>query len=187
MSQDQDLLIKGHEYDGIKELDNPLPAWWLFTFLITIIFSFLYWIHYDLTATGPSTSAELEMELSQLQALHSAATSKEPSVDLQSLVKNSKALEVGQGVFAARCAVCHGAKAEGQIGPNLTDRFWIHGKGTPEDILQVVSKGVLEKGMPSWESMLSATEIQSVSVYVFTLKNSNPPNAKAPDGTEIKE
>ncbi len=92
----------------------------------------------------------------------------------------------GKQVFTTNCVACHGMLGEGTIGPNLTDNFWIHGN-TDQDILQVIANGVPEKGMVAWKTVLNPKKIQDVAVYVTTLKGTNPPNPKAPEGTEYPE
>jgi cytochrome c oxidase cbb3-type subunit 3 len=87
----------------------------------------------------------------------------------------------GQAVFAGKCAACHGAEGQGLIGPNLTDKFWIHGKGLRADILKTVSDGVVEKGMPAWAAMLKEEELFAVVGYVYSLR-ANPKAGKEPQG-----
>ena len=93
--------------------------------------------------------------------------------------------EEGGKVFATKCAPCHGPQLQGSIGPNLTDDFWIHGKGTAAEIAQIVRQGVPDKGMPAWEALLKPEEIQQVAVYVAAAKGSNPPNPKPPQGNKV--
>lgn len=191
MSQNNEFgqEIKGHEYDGIREYDNPLPTWWLITFYGTIIFAAIYWFHYHVS-DGPSIATELATDLKEIEAMKAkSAPAGDPAegVDLAALVKDLGTLESGKTVYTQRCAPCHGALGQGQIGPNLTDSFWIHGNGSVGDVLNVVAKGVTEKGMPAWESMVSPKELQAVSAYVVSLRGSNPPNGKAAEGQEIKE
>jgi cytochrome c oxidase cbb3-type subunit 3 len=95
-------------------------------------------------------------------------------------------VDLGKENFTAKCVACHGQKGEGLIGPNLTDKYWLHGNGTRKDILVVIRAGVPEKGMPSWGALLKAEEQLSIAAYIYSLRNSNPANAKAPQGVEIK-
>lgn len=190
-NQDLDAnLIKGHEYDGIQELDNPLPTWWLISFFATIIFSFIYWIHYDITQTGLSPQQEMEAEMARIDALRAqssqAGGGESGGADLESLMGNTAALASGKDVYIARCAACHGQSGEGMIGPNLTDYHWLHG-ASPKEILKVVEEGVLEKGMPAWKDMLKPDEVLSVTAYIVSLKGTNVANGKKPEGVEIKE
>lgn len=185
-------LIPGHEYDGIRELDNPLPGWWLITFYGTIIFAFLYWIHYTFSG-APDSVAELKMALAEIQA---SATNHMTNSDsnltipkeeeLMALAKQVETVKMGRDLFAGKCASCHGPQGAGLVGPNLTDKYWIHGKGSGSDIYQVVSTGVLDKGMPAWKDTLKPDELKSAVAFVLSIKNTNVPGGKAPQGTETK-
>jgi cytochrome c oxidase cbb3-type subunit 3 len=182
MSQDLDRLLEGHEYDGIQEFDNPLPGWWLFTFFATIIFSFIYYLHYEV-ANGPNQEAELKQSLEILQSLKKGG----PAMDeekLAALFKDS-ALETGKSTFQTKCAMCHGANGEGLIGPNLTDKHYIHG-GTRLALYNVIAEGILDKGMPAWKEQLSSDEIVGVTYYVHKMKGTFAPNGKPPQGEEEK-
>lgn len=186
MSQDQDLLIKGHEYDGIKEFDNPLPGWWLVTFYATIIFAFIYVIHYEF-GSGPTLAQELEVAMKEVQAAKPAVTATvESEDDLMKQAQDPKVLAMGAEVFTGKCASCHGNELQGLIGPNLTDKFWIHGKGKISDIVTTVKTGVADKGMPPWDGVLKREEIVAVSSFILSKKGSNPPNPKAPQGEPVE-
>lgn len=181
--------ITGHVYDGIEEYDNPLPNWWLITFCLTIIFAFIYWLHYELNG-APTQLMELKADQAQITQLKNAAEKKLESVlegeeDLKKLLSSAPKVELGKSVYIARCAVCHGDHLQGNIGPNLVDKFWIHGKGQLIDILSVVRKGVLEKGMPSWETMLKPEEIVATVVFIGANRGTAPANPKAPQGVEV--
>jgi cytochrome c oxidase cbb3-type subunit III len=183
-----DNIKKDHEYDGISEYDNPLPAWWLTTFFVTIIFAFLYWLHYDITGAGPTTNQELSQDLAAIEKLKSAgASTAHGALDFKSMLKDPQQKIAGAAIFGSRCASCHGVEGQGLIGPNLTDNFWLHGHGGPDDIFNVVSKGVPDKGMPPWDSMLKPNEIGSVTIYIASLRGTHPSGAKAPQGQEIKD
>jgi cytochrome c oxidase cbb3-type subunit 3 len=179
--------LTDHEYDGIQEYDNPLPTWWLWTFFLTIIFAFLYYIHYEVGG-GPTLKDELAVAMKNLEtaaAQHAPAVTESEEM-LADAMKDPKLAELGGAAFTAKCAACHGPQLGGLIGPNLTDNFWLHGKGTRMDIATVIRKGVPEKGMPPWESMLSKDEVYGLTAYILSKKGSNPANAKAPQGDEVK-
>lgn len=180
MSQDTDRPIEGHEYDGIQEFDNPLPGWWLFTFFATIIFSFVYYIHYEI-ASGPSQVTELQQSMEALKSLKKGG----PAMDEDKLAAlfNDSALESGKATFQAKCAVCHGATGEGLIGPNLTDKHFIHG-GSRLATYTVIAEGVLDKGMPPWQEQLSQDELVGVTYYVYNMKGTFAPNGKPAQGEE---
>ncbi|HMN69728.1 MAG TPA: cbb3-type cytochrome c oxidase N-terminal domain-containing protein, partial [Bdellovibrionales bacterium] len=178
MSDDQNL-IKDHEYDGIQECDYPLPNWWLFTFLATIMFGYLYFIHYELGG-GQSISQELEADLAAVEKIKKAHGPVGDSEDeLQQLLGSGAALEEGKSVFAGKCAACHGPELQGSIGPNLTDEFWIHGQGKLVDVALVIRKGALDKGMPPWDGQLKDSEIKAVTVFIVSQIGSKPANTKA--------
>jgi cytochrome c oxidase cbb3-type subunit 3 len=177
MSEDNNKILD-HDYDGIKEMDNPLPNWWLTTFFGTIIFAFLYYIHYTFGG-GLTLQEELKIAMSELPKSIDRVLTED---QLKDLMEKPGAVQSGKAVFAARCAACHGAEGQGGIGPNLADEYWIHGKGTRVDIVGLVQKGVPDKGMPTWSSMISENEIYQVSGYVFSLKGTHPANPKAPQG-----
>lgn len=184
--QNEDVEMKGHSYDGITEYDNPLPTWWLVTFFITIIFGFIYYIHYE-TGSGPTLKQELNMAMEEIEKHKAQApVVMESEESLQALMQTPEISSLGSGQYAGKCAVCHGEHLQGLIGPNLTDKYWLHGKGTRMDILKVVRDGVPDKGMPAWGAMLKKEEVYAVVSYVFSKKNSQPENAKAPQGEPVE-
>jgi cytochrome c oxidase cbb3-type subunit 3 len=177
-----DQPIAGHDYDGIQEFDNPLPMWWLWTFLGTIIFSFLYYIHYELGG-GPNLKQELDADLAAIELLKKSG----PAVSVEDLtifINDKTKVAVGKVLFEEKCASCHGKFGEGLIGPNLTDNFWISGKGSAADVLGLIQEGSLEKGMPPWKDTLKKVEIFSLVGYVISLRGTEPVNAKPPEGNE---
>lgn len=171
-----------HEYDGITELDNPLPSWWLFTFFGTIIFAFIYFIHYSFGG-GLTQSQELEIEMKSLPVAQEKSWSEEELTGPFGIGAN---IENGKDLFQAKCAACHGNEGQGVIGPNLTDHFWIHGIGQRKDILSLIRQGVVANGMPAWAGMMTDDEIIHVAAFVYSMKGKTPANPKAPQGTEVK-
>ncbi|QRN94761.1 c-type cytochrome [Archangium violaceum] len=168
-----------HVYDGIEEMDNHLPRWWLFILWATLIFGFGYWYYYHVTGMGPGSLEVYKAEAAEAARL--AASNKPVSDDtLLALMQDSQSVELGKAQFQQQCASCHGQKGEGLIGPNLTDNFWLHG-GKPMAIHKTVSEGVVAKGMPAWERTLGAERVRSIVAYVLTLKNTNVAG-KAPQG-----
>lgn len=182
-----DKLIEGHDYDGIQELDNPLPGWWLATFYISIVFALFYFAYYIL-GEGPGLKDEFNQAKAVSEQKLAANKPKESVVDetkLASMLKDPSQIQAGKAVFEGKCLPCHGPQGQGIIGPNLTDAYWIHGKGTLIDINKAVSEGVPDKGMPPWAAMLKPLELQQVVVFTKSLEGSNPPNAKAPQGEKV--
>lgn len=178
----ESALLLDHNYDGIQELDHPLPRWWLMTFIGTIVFSIVYVSYYWL---GPGLSSKqlLDIAMKDLEARRPKETAVViTESDMKKSAGSEDPLKLGAKVFTSRCAPCHGANAQGVIGPNLTDEFWIHGKGSLSDIAKVVHDGVLDKGMPAWAEVISPEELKDVVLYVKSVAGTHPPNPKAPQG-----
>lgn len=181
--------VLDHEYDGIQELDNPLPSWWLATFYGAIIFSVLY-VSYYLFGPGLTLEQELAADMGRLKTIEEANRKNRPALTEEQLAAafaDQKNHELGGQIFAAKCAACHGNTGEGQIGPNLTDNFWIHGDSRPVSLIKIISEGVPEKGMPPWASLLAPEEVVAVASHVKSIIGTHPKNPKAAQGTEIKE
>ncbi|MBX3022491.1 MAG: c-type cytochrome [Bdellovibrionales bacterium] len=177
--------MEDHEYDGIQELDNPLPNWWLLTFLGTIIFAYLYYLHYE-SGSGPTINQELKADLAVIEAAKAKRGTKSDSEEeLQKLLASAAVLNEGKAVFQGKCAACHGADLQGVIGPDLTDDYWLHGQGKLADIATIVRKGVVEKGMPPWDGQLKDAEVSAVTVYIVSKRGSHPANSKGPQGEKI--
>jgi cytochrome c oxidase cbb3-type subunit 3 len=176
----------GHNYDGIEELDNHLPNWWLATLYGSIVFAIAYFGYYVI-GDGPSLVQEYEhaRQESQYAAYLRGDGNKGPTEEqLLAVYKDPGRRKEGQAVFAARCVPCHGDHAQGGIGPNLTDDYWLHG-GKLVEIAHTVSNGVADKGMPPWGPVLKDREIESVVAYIRSLRGSNPAGAKAPQGERV--
>jgi cytochrome c oxidase cbb3-type subunit 3 len=184
MAQYEDKVL--HDVDGIKEYDNPMPGWLMAIWWGSLIFSAAYLIFYALSFGEGSMEAEYRREtqaaLTAVQAHFDANPIAPPSpADLLAGAKDAAVLEVGAARFTRSCAACHGAQAQGLIGPNLTDDRWIHG-GSVEQIFQSVAKGWPAKGMPPWGRAVRPDELTALVSYVRSLQGSNPPNAKPAEG-----
>ncbi len=187
MSKEDKLL--NSNYDGIEEYDNDLPRWWVYLFLLTGVFSVVYIVYFHL-APGVDVAANLEKDLQELNAQHAASSTEATGtkVDDSTLLTASKdaaTVSKGKEVFTAKCAACHGMNAEGLIGPNLTDKYWIHG-GKMTDLLRVTNEGVLDKGMLAWRGIIPEPDIVAVVSYIWSLQGSNPANAKPPQGSLVE-
>lgn len=186
---DDKLLMEDHEYDGIHELDNPLPGWWLMTFYLTVIFAVIYYIYYQL-GSGPTLDQELKVNMESIQALQAKVEDTKQlrsEESLLALATDKETLAKGKAEYIIKCAVCHGAEGQGVIGPNMTDDYWIHGDGSISSILKVANEGVLDKGMPPWKGVIDADLLEKVSIYIYSIRGSNPAGAKLPQGEKIAD
>lgn len=181
MSEENKDQVRSSSYDGIQEYDNQLPRWWIFTFLITVIVAFIYWSRFYIFESAPSQKNELIGAIEQVEKMKPKEQIDSSGKDLHALYKDPETIKHGVEIFKTNCIACHGQNGEGTIGPNLTDKYWIHGSN-PEQIEHTVTTGVIEKGMASWKGILSPTQIHQVVAYVMSLEGTNPPNPKAPQG-----
>ncbi len=181
--------LTDHNYDGIQELDNDLPKWWLASFYITIIYAVIYYGYYEL-GSGPSIQQEFESDIAAIDVKRASSSSQSSFPNeskLSAYLNNNEKLVTGKAVYQSKCLSCHGDKGQGTIGPNLTDNYWVHGDGKAVNIAKVIHSGVPEKGMPPWSAILSEDEAYAVTSYVKSLQGTNPPGAKEPQGNLIKE
>ena len=184
MAQFEDKVL--HELDGIKEYDNPMPGWLMAIWWGSLIFAAAYLIFYALSFGEGSMEAEYrgatQKALAGVQTYFDAHPLVPPSAgEMLAGANNPAALQSGAARFARSCAACHGDRAQGLIGPNLTDDRWIHG-GSVEQVFQTVAKGWPAKGMPPWGRTLKPDELSALVSYVRSLQGSNPPNARPPEG-----
>ena len=186
-NEEKDKLLD-HDYDGIKELNNPLPGWWLGTFYIAIVFAVIYFTYFQVLEKS-SLKKEFIQNMAQAQELKDRYLGvKEINTDkIHEFATSEEARKKGETIFSKNCVSCHARFAEGNIGPNLTDDFWIHGNGTTETIAHTIMNGIPSKGMPTWGLQLLEDEIYAVAIYVRSLRGSTPANPKPPQGTEFKE
>lgn len=163
-----------HVYDGIEEADNELPNWWLWTFYGAIVFSVFYWFAYHEFESVPLPGQAYAIELQQRSG---GAVSEELLV---AMAGNPDAIAAGQALYATNCAICHKERGEGNIGPNLTDEFWIRGGG-PIQIHDTIANGSLQAGMPAWAGPLGAEKVQQLTAFVLSIRDTNVPG-KEPQG-----
>ncbi len=180
---EKDRLIE-HSYDGIQEYDNPMPAWWVFTFWITIVFSIFYYINPGNTGVGKGREVEYAEDMAAFRAVHPLNTGGGNPAALMAVVSQARELAQGKIIYAGKCAACHAADGGGTIGPNLTDDAWLHG-GTIDSIYATVNNGVLAKGMPAWGKLLKPDELSEVVAYVWTLHGTTPAKPKEPQGVVV--
>jgi len=177
----------GHNYDGIRELDNRLPPWWLYGFYLTIIFAVIYLWRFHVSHTGLSSIQEYERSVAKAELqIQNYLKEKGDAVDENTvtLLTSSDELASGKAIFMKSCASCHTEKGGGLVGPNLTDDYWLHG-GDVKSVFKIIRYGF--NAMPQWQNQYSNKEIAQVASYIKSLKGSNPPNPKAPEGTLYKE
>jgi cytochrome c oxidase cbb3-type subunit 3 len=173
-----------HVYDGIEELDNQLPRWWVWTFLGSVIFATGYWIYYHNFDKGLLPSEEYAKQKAVELAAEAERLKKSGEVTpelLSTLSKDPKTVAQGKESFDQVCVTCHAEGGKGNIGPNLTDGSWLHG-GDPVAIYKIVNEGFLAKQMPAWGKQLGEEKTRAVVAYVLTIKNTNVPGGKAPQG-----
>jgi cytochrome c oxidase cbb3-type subunit 3 len=182
--EEEGEIILDHNYDGIKELDNSLPPWWLYSFYITIIFAAAYLMRYHVF-DGPTQIDEFETELAVAKAaLEEYKKTAKDLVDINTveLLTEASDLSAGKTIFETSCVVCHLNDGGGSIGPNLTDEYWILGGGI-KNVFRTVSEGGRDgKGMIAWKTQLKPSEIAQVSSYILSLQGTTPAKPKAPEG-----
>lgn len=186
--QEADIDL-GHNYDGIRELDNRLPPWWLWGFYITIVAAGIYLWRYHVTHSAPLSAEELEISMKAAERQQAEYLKKAANLVDENNVKlltTDVELNAGSALFAANCVACHGKGGEGGVGPNLTDEYWIHG-GSVKDIFKTIKYGWQDKGMKSWKEDFTASQMAQLSSYVYKMKGTNPANPKAPQGELYKE
>lgn len=183
MGKPSDKLLE-HNYDGIQEYDNPLPRWWVYLFVITVIWGAIYFWYYHVSDKGPNSAQEY---LAEVKAAEESGSVQKIVFDKKDFVAltDEASINSGKAIFDNNCATCHGRVGEGGVGPNMTDEYWIHG-GTFENIAVTIAVGVPEKAMPSWQTQLSKKDVLAAASYIKSLKGTNPPNAKPPQGDLYK-
>jgi cytochrome c oxidase cbb3-type subunit III len=159
--------LRAHSYDGIQEYDKRLPNWWLFTLYGAIVFAAGYWAFYEWTNHMQPGYVRVEQKLVEFQknALNSGAAPTD--LQLWTMSTTPDAVSAGEKIYKTNCVACHGPELQGGIGQNLTDATWIHG-GRPTDIYTVISKGVADKGMPTWGPVLGAARVADVVAFVVS-------------------
>ncbi len=186
VAQEQDIDL-GHNFDGIRELDNHLPPWWKGLFYGSIVWGAIYLFFYHVVPMFPLSRDEYKNEVSAAEEQSRILRASMPAetIDEANLAFTDNQEFIGKGklVFTGNnCGSCHRADGGGNaIGPNLTDKYWLHG-GDVKNVFATIKGGVVEKGMPAWGKVMSAADVRNVTFYVMSLQGSNPPDAKAPQG-----
>ena len=182
---DKDPILLDHDIDGIREFDNDLPRWWVWLFYLSTIFALVYLLFFHGGGPGRLTTERSEHEtaraarLAELRAIRAAATTAPLPTEA---THDAAVVASGRTLFATHCVVCHLEQGQGLVGPNLTDNYWLHGPAFA-DTQNTIIDGVPAKGMIAWKNVLRPKEIHAVSSYIYTLRGTEPPNPKAPEGT----
>lgn len=185
---DEQHLLLDHSYDGIQELNHPLPSWWNAIFYASVAFAVGYFVYYQILS-GPSVRDEFRRDYAKVLTAQ-AEFKRMNSQFIQeyySATASDDGLNKGAIVFENNCLPCHAEKAKGDIGPNLTDDHWLIAKGTPETVYNVVFNGSEANGMPAWGELLTKDEIYQAIIYVTSLHNTFQKGGRPPQGIKIAE
>jgi len=186
ISEEKDLMMD-HSFDGIVELNNPTPAWFMGLFYATITFAVVYLLNYHVFEWSPLQDEEYAIEMKAADVQKATFLAKSGDLIDENSVKlstDANILAAGKATYLQNCVACHGTLGEGTIGPNLTDDSWIHG-GTVNAIFKTLKYGVPEKGMIAWEKILTPKQTSDLSNYILSLQGTNPPNPKEPQGVKL--
>jgi cytochrome c oxidase cbb3-type subunit 3 len=186
--EDERHLLLEHSYDGIQELNHPLPGWWNFIFYAAIVYSAGYFVYYQFLS-GPSLREEFMTSHAKILAAQAEYKKINSAfkLDEYNQILADDGVKKGAIVFENNCLPCHNENAKGDVGPNLTDEYWLLAKGTPETIYNVAFNGSEENGMPAWSELLPKEEILQAVAYVSSLKNTHQKGGKAPQGIKVEE
>jgi cytochrome c oxidase cbb3-type subunit 3 len=182
VEKEADVMLD-HDYDGIRELDNALPPWWKYGFYITIAVAFVYIFYFHVSGAGKNPTQEYaaEMENARIEKEMYEASNKDKIDESKVPMADAGGIANGQKLFEANCVACHLKGGAGNVGPNLTDDYWLH-KGSLNDIFKTIKNGYPDKGMQAWDKSFNPKEISQIASYIKTLRGTNPPGAKAPQG-----
>lgn len=182
VEEEQSILLHG-EYDGIQELDNNLPPWWMWLFVGTLIFGYGYILYYHTLGWGKLSVEEYAEEMRVADEQVKAYLATQPLLDETNVTAftDEGHLQNGKLIFDTNCATCHAEDGGGGAGPNLTDKEWLHGCDIAS-VFKTIKYGVPAKGMIAWQEQLSPIQIQEVAGYILTLRGSTPAKPKAPEG-----
>lgn len=187
--QEESTIDLGHDYDGIRELDNRLPPWWIYGFLLCILFACVYLWRTQVSHSAPTGIEEYQASVAKAAVEKEAYLAKSKSSVDENTVKvltESADIEAGKKIFTSVCVACHLADGGGGVGPNLTDNYWIHG-GSIKDVFKTLKYGWPEKGMKSWKDDYSALQLAQIASYVKSLQGTKPATPKDPQGELYKE
>ena len=187
--QEETKILIQHDYDGIRELDNMLPRWWVWGFVFTVVFAGVYLWRFEVAHSAPNSIQEFHIAMAQAEEQkeaylkHAASNIDENTV---TLMTDATTIDEGRKLFTSNCSPCHGDRGQGIVGPNLTDDYWLHG-GSIHDVFKTIKYGYPEKGMKSWKDDFAPMQIASIASFVKSLHGTNPVNPKAPQGELYKD
>lgn len=183
--EDEQSIMLDHDFDGIKELNNKIPPWYMIIWYGTWVFTVIYFLMYFILFDGDTDyqTYEYNEEVRMASVAQQTATAGMTIIDENTVtvLEDATSLANGEKTYLKHCAACHLSKGEGLVGPNFTDDYWIHGNKI-NDLYKIIKNGVPAKGMISWQSQLDPVTMQEVASYVLTLRGTNPPNQKAAEG-----
>lgn len=183
LSMEKDMIME-HTYDGIAELDNPTPPWFMYLFYSTIVIAVVYLFTFHVVGNGKIMTTEYAEEITVAEKANELYMKKFANAVNENnviVLTDAKSIEDGGKIYAKNCVACHGDKGQGGVGPNLTDEFWLHG-GATKNIFHTLTEGVPEKGMISWKKTLNPIQIQHLVSFLSRFQGTNPENGKAPQG-----
>lgn len=182
--EESEEIVLDHNYDGIRELDNVLPPWWVYLFYATIIFAVIYLVRFEIMgADNPDQEYKKEIAQAKIEIeKYKESTPDAFDVEKVEQLTDADALARGKAVFELNCAACHAPDGGGGIGPNLTDKHWILGGGFKNAFHTIYNGGRDGKGMVAWSKTLKPQDIQKVASYVISLQGTTPAKPKAPQG-----
>ncbi len=176
-----------HDFDGIKELNNPIPFWFNLLFYTTIAVAFVYLLVFHVFEVGSLQGKEYETEMANAEISRQEYIKKVGNlIDEKSVVllTDKNKIHEGAEIFTSKCVVCHGDKGEGKVGPNLTDEYWLHG-GDVKSIFKTIKYGVPSKGMVAWQNSMNGSQMQELASFILSLQGTNPPGGKDPQGDKV--
>ncbi|AMS28169.1 hypothetical protein AEM51_10685 [Bacteroidetes bacterium UKL13-3] len=186
LSAEKDVELD-HDFDGIKELNNPIPPWFNVLFYGTIVAAFVYILYFHVFEAGNLQAQEYKNELVVAEKQKADYVKKAGNlIDENSvtLLTDASKIKEGEQVYATKCAVCHGEKGEGKVGPNLTDEFWLHG-GSIQEVFKSIKYGWPAKGMVAWQNSMNGAQMQELASYILSLQGTNPAGAKEAQGEKV--
>jgi cytochrome c oxidase cbb3-type subunit 3 len=183
--EEEGEVLLNHDYDGIRELDNVLPPWWVNLFYATIIFGAVYLFRFhviDSYTQAEEFEQEVALANAELEKIKANSPKEEISLDQVVVLTDDASLAKGKEIFVNACAACHKTNGGGIVGPNLTDEYWINGGGI-KNIFKIISEGSKNNAsMVAWSKTLESTDIQKIASYIMKIQGTKPAGAKAAEG-----